>query len=199
MIAMKAQLFTSLRDAGLTELIGQGAIGVIPTDTQYGLVCAYDRPDSVERIYAAKRRPPDKPVVILAASLDQLLEIEGLDRNTLLMAERFWPGAVTVVVPCKARALAHIHRDMRSVACRVPDNADLRALLEMTGPLIAPSANPHSLEPAGTVEKAQAYFGETVDFYVKGGDLTGRQPSTIITFDEDGLVDVIRQGVADIS
>jgi L-threonylcarbamoyladenylate synthase len=196
---MKPTDYNSLTQDGLTAQIAGGAIGVLPTDTQYGLVCAYDNITGFERLYTVKERPADKPVILLAASIDQLLEIEGLDRNSLLMAERFWPGPVSVVVACKAHVLTHIHRGMKSVACRVPDEPALQSLLEMTGPLVAPSANPHGREPAGTVAMAEEYFGNEVDFYVDGGDLTGRPPSTIISFDEDGLVDIIRQGAAVIS
>lgn len=194
----KARIFSFIAEPGVAELLNAGGVGVIPSDTLYGIVCSALQPDSIERIYALKKRDPAKPCIVLVASLEQLLELEGLDQNTLLNAEKFWPGAVSVVVPCQARYLSSVHRGEKSIACRVPDNPELRSLLEMTGPLLAPSANVEGAKPAANITEAMAYFGASVDFYVDGGEVTSDQPSTLISFDEDGLVTVLRQGAVSI-
>lgn len=195
----KPTIFHSLNDAGLATLIANGGIGVMPSDTLYGVMCSAINDASIERLYKVKKRDPTKPCVILASSLEQLMELEGLDQNTLLNAEKYWPGAVTVVVQCKAGYMPAVHRGTKTIACRVPDNAELRSLLEITGPIVAPSANPEGARPASDLHEAQAYFGDDVDFYVDVGKITNDEPSTLIQFDEDGLATVLRQGAVKVN
>jgi len=84
-----------------------------------------------------------------------------------------------------------------SLAVRIPDNKDLQNLLQQTGPLLTSSANQPAAPPATTIEQAQKYFGKEVDFYIDGGDVSGRQPSTIIRIIDDAI-EVIRQGAVTI-
>ena len=196
---MSATIFQSMSDPGVAAAFQAGQIGVIPSDTQYGLMCDALQPEAVERVYKVRQRTPDKPCVVLAASVEQILDIDGPDTNTVLMAEKFWPGAISVVVANKKSTLQHIHRGGGSIVWRIPAVAELRALLEQTGPLLAPSANPEGQPPAATIAEAQAYFGDAVDFYVDGGARADQPPSTIIRFTEDGLIEVLRQGVVQIS
>lgn len=195
---MNSRIYTNQDDPEIAAALLAGKVGVMPSDTQYGLFCIAEDQQAVERVYAIRNRNQAKPCVVLAASLEQLLDIDGLDRNTLLMAERYWPGPVSVVVPCKKSLLPHIHRGTSTIALRVPDKPDMQALLEKTGLLMAPSANPEGQPPAATVAEAHAYFGESVDFYVDAGELANKLPSTIISFDEDGLVTTLRQGAVAI-
>jgi L-threonylcarbamoyladenylate synthase len=191
---MNVPVYSSIADPAVAAALLAGKIGVIPSDTQYGLLCSALHEDAVERVYAARSRTASKPCVVLAASFEQLLETPGLDRNTLLMAERYWPGPVSVVVPCKKSELSQVHRGRGSIACRIPDNPALLQLLEQTGLLLAPSANPEDQPPAATCDEAYGYFGDTIDFYVDGGTLAHKLPSTLIAFTEDGLVETLRQG-----
>ncbi len=188
----------SFYDPALVDGLQAGSLAVMPTDTQYGLMASIDAPEAVEKIYHLKERDPAKALIVVAASVEQLLEIPGLDRNAILLAEQYWPGAVTVLVPCAATKLKHVHRGLRMVGCRVPASDELRRLLEMTGPLVAPSANRESEMPAGTIQEAYKVFGDAVEFYVDGWELKNRTPSTIIKYDEDGLVEIVRQGAVDI-
>ncbi|MDB5184938.1 MAG: hypothetical protein JWN38_746 [Candidatus Saccharibacteria bacterium] len=169
-----------------------GAVGVIATDTVYGLVaCAADQA-AVARLYQLKRREA-KPGTIIAASIDQLEQL-GIKRRYLTAVEQFWPGAVSVVVPCGPE-LEYLHQGARSLAVRIPDDQPLRQILEQTGPLLTSSAN-HPGEPTSTtIDQAKAYFGDQVDYYHDGGDLSNRQPSTIIRIVDDAI-EILRQGAA---
>jgi L-threonylcarbamoyladenylate synthase len=87
--------------------------------------------------------------------------------------------------------LYYVHRG-KGLALRIPDNELLQEVLSKTGPIVAPSANREGEEPAATVEVAKEYFGDTVDFYVDGGELKG-EASTVISL-ENGRLQVIREG-----
>lgn len=182
----------SLSDETLVELLRSGAVGVLPTDTVYGLVASAALPESVERLYALKQRE-QKPGTIIAASIDQLVEL-GIKRRYLTAVEQFWPGAVSVEIP---HHLDYLSQSTGRQAFRIPDDAALLELLEKTGPLQTTSANQPGEKPAATLAEAWQYFGDSVDFYVEGGDLSNREPSTIIRVVDDAI-EVIRQGAVPI-
>ncbi len=177
------------------RLAQPGAIGVIPTDTVYGVVCRAADAVAVKRLYALKQRAA-KPGTIMAATIEQLEEL-GIKRRYLTAVQEFWPGAVSVVIACGPE-LESLHQGKLSLAVRLPDLATLQALLAQTGPLLTTSANQPGEPVAATIEQAQRYFGQTVDFYVDGGDVSDRQPSTVIRVVDDA-VEVLRPGAVDIN
>jgi tRNA A37 threonylcarbamoyladenosine synthetase subunit TsaC/SUA5/YrdC len=93
--------------------------------------------------------------------------------------------------------LNYLHLGLQSLPFRIPKPKDLRALLKQTGPLLTTSANQPGKPPANTIKEAIGYFGNKVDFYVDGGDLTGRQPSTLIRIIDDEI-QILRQGAVKI-
>ncbi|HEV2402987.1 MAG TPA: L-threonylcarbamoyladenylate synthase [Candidatus Saccharimonadales bacterium] len=189
-----AKVLYSLEEISLVELLLSGAIGVVPTDTVYGLVARASDPKAVAQLYHAKHRV-HKPGTIIAADITQLLTL-GIEYRYLVAAEQFWPGPVSVETP---HAIGYLHQGTGRQALRIPDDENVRGLLAKTGALQTTSANAPGYPPATTLAEAQAYFGDVVDFYVDGGDLSGRKPSTIVRCDEHGLLEIIRRGAVDIS
>lgn len=170
-------------------------VGVLPTDTVYGLVASAHDPRAVKRLYDLKGRE-GKPGTIIAASIDQLVRL-GLKTRYLKSVIDYWPGALSIVIPCD-ESLSYLHEGVGSLAVRLPADEPLAALLEQTGPLLTTSAN-HPGEPvASDVQAAEAYFGDKLDFYVDGGNMSGRKPSTIIRVVDDA-VEVLRQGAVKIN
>src|SRR5580704_14413299 len=111
-----------------SQLLRSGAIGVIPTDTVYGVVARAADQAAVERLYALKKRTK-KPGTIIAASLEQL-ESLGLKHRYLKAVEQFWPGAVSVIIPVSDPELAYLHEGQFGLAVRLPKGTALQALLE---------------------------------------------------------------------
>jgi L-threonylcarbamoyladenylate synthase len=173
------------------QLQSRGTIGVIPTDTVYGVVARAADEQAVARLYALKHRE-GKPGTLIAATIDQLEQL-GLKHRYLKAVEQYWPGALSVVIPCANPALNYLHQGKMSLAVRLPDSPELQALLLQTGPLLTSSANHPGQPTATTVSQARNYFKEEVDFYVDGGDLSVNQPSTIIRIIDDAI-EVLRQG-----
>ncbi len=167
-----------------------GTVGVIPTDTVYGLAAKAADKQAVSRLYALKERD-SKPGTVIAASIEQLVEL-GLKRRYLTAVSEYWPGPLSVIIPCGAE-LDYLHLGKAGLAVRLPDDKDLQALLEAVGPLLTSSANAPGKQTANTVDEAKAYFEDKVDFYIDGGDLSNHQPSTIIRVVDDAI-EVIRPG-----
>jgi len=188
-------LFSSLTDAGLVALLQQGAVGVLPTDTIYGIVARAADKDAVARLYRIKHRE-GKPGTLVAASTSQLEEL-GIGRAYLDRVSYLWPNPISIVLPA-GEPLAYLHQGKDSLAVRVPWDENLRSLLEQTGPLLTSSANHPGERAADTIAHAQHYFGSEVDFYVDGGDISGRSPSTVALLAEDGQLEVLRQGAITI-
>lgn len=174
------------------KLLIPGAVGVIPTDTLYGVVARAADQEAVERLYSVKSRE-HKPGTVIAASIDQLADL-GIKRRYLTAVEQFWPGAVSVEIP---HQISYLNQGTGRQAFRIPDDPQLLQLLKQTGPLQTSSANTPGDPPATTVESAKKYFGDKLDFYVDGGDLSGREPSTIIRVVDDAI-EIIRAGAVKI-
>ena len=191
-----AALFDKLTDPKLLTLLEDGGIGVLPTDTVYGLVCEADKQIAVERLYSLKNRIT-KLGTLIAADVNQLVRL-GFKRRYLKAVEQFWPGPVSVVVPFSDPNLRFLHQGLPSIPVRIPDDRQLLTLLKKTGPLLTTSANLPDGPPANTVQEAKVYFGTKVDFYVNGGNLEGRQPSTIVRIVDDA-VEVLREGAVKIN
>lgn len=166
----------------------------MPADTVYGLMGLADKPEIADRIYALKQRE-HKPGTVIAADIDQLVGL-GLKRRYITPIEQYWPGSVSVIIPCGAE-LAHLHLGLQSLAVRIPDDPALLELLRQTGPLLTSSANLSGQPTAVNVGQAQKYFADKVDFYVDGGDLSDRLPSTIIRVLDDAI-EVVRSGAVKI-
>lgn len=163
----------------ITRILQSGGIGVLATDTLYGVVGQALKPDTVERIYRVKGRRPDKPFIILISAYDDLEKFGvTLSPDMRRRLGEYWPGPVSIILPCPREEFAYLHRGTRSLAFRMPAKEPLRDLIARTGPLAAPSANPEGLTPAPDLDQARAYFDDRVDFYQQGE--TSGQPSRLI-------------------
>ncbi len=177
------------------ELLLEGGVGVMPTDTLYGLVAQASNELAVARLYKFKNRE-HKPGTVIAAKVEQLVDL-GVPKRYLTAVEHFWPNPLSIVLPLGER-LKYLHQNAGSLPFRLVADETLCNFLRKTGPLLTTSANHPDLPCSNNIQQAQAYFSDSVDFYVDGGDLSGRAPSTIIKIVDDSIV-VLREGAVDVS
>jgi L-threonylcarbamoyladenylate synthase len=182
-----------LKDLNLSATIKKGAVGIFPTDTLYGIIGRAGLKEVVKKIHRLKDRSSQKPFIILIGSLLDLQKF-GIkpDEKTRKFLHQIWPGKISVILPCNNKALTYLHLGKKSLAFRLPASKYLIKLLQKTGPLVAPSANPEGKKPAETIAEAKKYFGEKVNFYVAGGKLQGA-PSTIVEIKNEKIL-LIREG-----
>ncbi|HAC55921.1 TPA: hypothetical protein DCF80_00325 [Candidatus Saccharibacteria bacterium] len=173
----------------LISLLKNGGVAVLRTDTLYGIVASADDPDAVERVYAAKHRNPQKSCIILLADPKaSYAHSDELAHDIELYHET--PTSFLIASPGAPHWLL---RQNDELAYRVPADQDLRELLQQTGPLIAPSANPEGEPPAQTIEGAKHYFGDMVDMYVDGGVVSAdTPPSQLLRIHPDGSQERLR-------
>ena len=168
-----------------------GAIGVIPTDTIYGICAPALDKKAVEKVYRLKKRDPKKPMIILIGSLDDLRKF-NIDLNAWQkkILKKVWPGKVSVVLPCSEKRFAYLHKGTKTLAFRLPKKRELLKILSISGPLVAPSANPEGGRPAETIAEAKKYFGKNI-FYYGTGKISG-QPSILIKL-QNNKIKIIRK------
>jgi len=180
-------------DPEIVSILKIGGVGILPTDTLYGLVASAFNEKAVERVYKLRKRNPDKPMIVLIYSLEDLkkfgIELSSAQFETV---GKIWPGKVSIVFACNSEKYSYLHRGKNTLAFRLPQEEWLRGLLRQAGPLVAPSANFEGEKPARTISEAKKYFADDVDFYVDFGKLNSK-PSTIIKF-ENGELKVLREG-----
>ncbi len=162
--------------------IRDGGVVVYPTATVYGIGCNPLNADAWERIRAMKGRDADKPMLLLAASVDQVIDFcGGLDERTQALAERFWPGAVTMVLNSQKRLPGYLYGPGGGIAFRVTDYPEARKLAEACGyPLTSTSANRSGEAPALRYSEALDIFGGNADYIMKNVTPMGGVPSTVL-------------------
>jgi L-threonylcarbamoyladenylate synthase len=187
---------TNLTDPQIATLAGQlksGAIGVMLSDTIYGIYTSALIDTAVEKIYELRKRSKDKPMIILISSLTDLKIFDiKLGDKQLTFLESIWPNPVSVVLPCLGDKFVYLHRSTKTLAFRIPNHPFLQKLLPLSGPLVAPSANFEGEAPPLTIDDTKKYFDDTVDFYIDAGKLES-EPSTVIEFQGDSI-NILRQG-----
>lgn len=175
--------------------LSPGMVAVMPTDTVYGLACSAKDKAAVDKLYRLKNRE-QKPGTIIAANVSQLVDL-GLKHRYIKPIEYLWPNPVSVIIPSEPN-LRYLDLGLGTLAVRVVADKELAQLLERTGSLLTSSANLPGESPAKTVAEAKKYFGDQVDEYIDGGDLSDRKPSTVIRIIDDA-VEILREGAVKIN
>ena len=183
------KVFSSVNDPEIARILAAGGIGVLRTDTLYGVVASAGNEAAVQRVYELKGRDDHKSPIVLIDDSKQMYD--EISARHAAFIQTVWPGPVSIIVPAQV-APGWIQRGNGSVAYRLPKNHQLQTLLRATGPLIAPSANPQGMQPAMTIQEAIEYFGDRVDFYVDQGTVESPKPSTIIRLEPNDEVTQIR-------
>lgn len=181
----------------IVKILKKGGVGVIPTDTMYGIVGSAFSKDAVLRVYDVKQRDLAKPLIVLISDFVDLKKLGvRLSKRDGIEVKRFWPGKVSIILPCLSQKMAYLHRGTKTLAIRFPNEKKVISLLKKTGPLVAPSANPEGKLPSKTISQAKKYFGKKVDFYLNAGTMDA-VPSTLILL-KGGKAKVVRIGAQEI-
>lgn len=169
-----------------------GRVVVVPTDTVYGLAVRAEDADAVASLFRLKSRDNGRPMAVLVTDIAQAEAIGRFGQVANRLAERFWPGGLTLVVPRAVGFDARLGGDRVTVGIRCPNHDQLRALLDRSGPLVVTSANLSGDRTGATAAEISALFGGGVSSVVDGGTLAG-VASTVVDCCGD-LPEVLREG-----
>lgn len=181
----------------ISGAVGRGGVIVFPTDTVYGIGCDPYRGRSVDRIYGIKRRDRGKPLPVLAFSADDVGGIAGFGPESRRIAERFWPGKVTLVLRLEDGGLGRSLGITDKIAVRVPGGRCARMILERCRLLVGTSANPSGARPFADPRDCPPDM-RGYDILVDGGAIGGgggggAMESTIVDASA-GEIRVVREG-----
>ncbi|MEL4506193.1 L-threonylcarbamoyladenylate synthase [Luteococcus sp. H138] len=190
---------TSEALAAAQAAIAEGQCIVLPTDTVYGIGANAFSASAVQGLLDAKRRGRDMPPPVLVAETGMLEALaEDLPSHALRLAEAFWPGALTLIVPAQQHLRMDLGETRGTIAVRVPDHDFTRDLLRRTGPLAVSSANVSGQDASTSIDEAIEQLGNSVPVYLDAGATPGNTPSTIIDFVTESLGKVVRMGALSI-
>lgn len=183
--------------ARAAQTLRAGALVVMPTETVYGLAADATNPTAVARLYAAKGRPSFNPLISHVLDVDEAARHAALHPQARLLAERFWPGALTLVAPRRSDSpICELAcAGLTSVALRAPAHPVARALIAAAGtPLAAPSANKSGRLSPTLAAHAAEDLGDEVEIILDAGPCNLGVESTVVAVAGDGQVTLLRPG-----
>lgn len=181
-----------------TAAAKRGDLVVLPTDTVYGLGTDAFNLKGPEKLLAAKGRDRDMPIPVLVGHVKALDGLaQRVDPITKVLAEAFWPGALTIVVKSQPTLRWDLGNTNQTVALRMPLNPIAIELLNAVGPMAVSSANKTGQPAATNVEEAIEQLGEVVTIYLDGGQTPGNVASTIVDV-SSGEIKLLRLGAISI-
>lgn len=178
------------------ELLKSGEIVAVPTETVYGLAANGLDVSAVRKIFEAKGRPQDNPLILHISSIDMLNGIaEYIPPLALKLADIFWPGPLTMIFPKKAIIPSETCGGLDTVAVRMPSNRFTLSLIEKCGfPLAAPSANTSGLPSPTTAKHVYEDMKGKIPLIINGGECKFGVESTVIAFENEEKVRILRPG-----
>jgi L-threonylcarbamoyladenylate synthase len=177
------------------EQIRSGQVLGMPTDTFYGLAADPFNLRAVERVYEIKTRSRHKPLSLLIEDVDQAEDFARLPEDFQILARRFWPGPLTMIVPAAANLPLKVTANTGNVALRVPAAQIPLAVIRAAGiPITATSANLSGAVECTTAEQVRDQLHDRISIIVDGGASPRSAPSTIVHFERDGSYRILREG-----
>jgi L-threonylcarbamoyladenylate synthase len=176
------------------DVLRSGGVVAMPTDTVYGLVAVAADRAAVDRVYEAKVRDPNQPMPVFVASLEQAGLIAEFNDVAKCLMQRFWPGALTIVLRKKPSFQTRAVAAGDTIGLRAPRDPALRELALQLGPLTGTSANIAGREECHTAAEVRAQLGDAVDLIVDAPIEGAGRPSTIVDCTDPARVRVLREG-----
>jgi L-threonylcarbamoyladenylate synthase len=173
--------------AAAVDVLRAGGIVAVPTDTVYGIAVSLDTPGGIEALFAAKRRPPEKGIVLLLADAHQAPAIGEWPATAAVLAGAFWPGGLTIVVPRRPHVPLPdaLTGGASTIGLRVPNHPAPRALAAAVGPLPTTSANVSGRPEARTASEIVDQLGDGIALVLDAGPAHGGAASTVVDCSQD--------------
>lgn len=171
------------------EQIRRGQVVGMPTDTFYGLAADPYNVRAVDRVYQIKTRAYSKPLSLLISSIEQAEELaSGLPDEFYALAEKFWPGPLTIIVRAAPRLPLKVTANSGNIAIRVPASKIPVEIINKAGvPITATSANLSGASECTTAQGVHQQLGDRISVIVDGGTSPREIPSTIVDLTQDGI------------
>lgn len=182
MIKMKTLMLTANDTDIAAQIIKNGGLVAMPTETVYGLSADALNGKAVEKIFKAKGRPMDNPLIVHIASIDDIYKlVSDFPQKAQILAEKFWPGALTIILPKSDIIPDEVSAGLSTVAIRFPSNPIAHKLIKKSSPLAAPSANLSGSPSPTNAKHVYDDMNGRIDAIIDGGECEVGVESTVIT------------------
>ena len=187
----------------IKDLLENNGVIAFPTDTVWGIGCLPESQKAVKKIYSIKSRDTGKPLILLGKNLESLIPyIEKLPKNAQKIAEKYFPGAVTLVIKKSSLTPDFVTADFETVGIRIPDCPIFIEMLKKctnNGVLATTSANISEMVAASTKEEVISSIGDKIDYILDDyGFIPKGAESTVVCVNEDGKLKILRQGAIEV-
>lgn len=185
-------------------ILKNGGIVIFPTDTAFGIGCAVDDEKAVWKLFEIRRRPKDKAVPVLVDSIEMAREyLEEIPNGVLDLMNKYWPGALTIVLPCKIDKVPKLARGGGStIGVRLPNSSIIQEIIKGVGvPILGSSANFNGEKTPYRFEDLNPDLVTLSDYIIKGSTLARVEPSTNVSTVIDCSVTpwkILRQGAINL-
>lgn len=179
------------------KILKNGGIILYPTDTVYGLGFDVSNKETLKRLYNLKKRDSKKPISIIVSDIEMAKKYAVFDDNAIALAKKFWPGALTLILPAKNKLLSHLNLSNKTIGIRIPNNYFCIELLKIfKKPISSTSANISGKKQMLSVNKILSKFDNinNIDLVVDAGPSDKTKPSTIIDLSGKNIK-LLRKGV----
>ncbi len=179
--------------------LNQGELVAIPTETVYGLAGSAFNEQAIQKIFQLKNRPTCNPLILHTHCISEVSKfVKEIPPNALKLAEAFWPGPLTLLLPKKSIIPHSVTSGSHLVAVRIPNHSvTLELLKQLEFPLVAPSANPYTRISPTNSKMVDDYFGDALPCILEGDICSKGIESTIVGFHENAPV-IYRQGAISV-
>ncbi len=168
------------------EILKNGGLVAMPTETVYGLAADALNGEAVKKIFEAKGRPSDNPLIVHISGIEQMRPlVKDIPLKAEILAEKFWPGPLTIILPKSDVIPDEVCAGLDTVAIRFPSHITARKLISLSGPLAAPSANLSGSPSPTTFQHVICDMDGRIDAILDGGDSEVGVESTVITLASD--------------
>lgn len=194
---MKTKIYrpTAMNIKRLGAMLAQGKLVGVPAETVYGLAADATNPDACAAIFEAKRRPAYDPLIVHVATIAQAKRLAEWNPVAERLAQQFWPGPLTLVLPKKDNVPDVVTSGLSTVAIRMPSHPLFKQLLRAAAvPLAAPSANPFGYISPTTAEHVREGLDGRIGAILDGGECPVGVESTIVKANVEGKVQLLRPG-----
>ncbi len=195
-------MLLKINDRNLSDVLKRAALildnsGVVayPTETFYGLAVKFDDAEALKKLYELKNRPEGKPMPLIIGSKKLINSVAApLNKLESALAEKFWPGPLTLLLNARKGLSKFIVSDEGKVAVRIPgESLAFYLAKELEYPITSTSANPSGKIPPQDANTVKEYFNNKLDLIIDGGKTKGSLPSTIVSA-TDNCIEIIRDG-----
>ncbi len=172
----------------------KGKLICFPTDTVYGVGCMIDDEEALKKIYHIKHRELNKPLAVLFPDIDSVLEYGKLpSKNVKTLMEKYWPGALTLIMEKKQNISNYVTAGKNTIGCRIPNSNIALKVLKHLGPMATTSINLSGMPPLNDLIEIKTEFKTDIDYYIDDLEVGSKISSTVIDVTKNPYV-ILREG-----